>query len=234
MDSIIFNHQVSLEQWRPKHVIDVVLSRPVYKSGQIVEAKIAISQTNQDPYLGQVQVLLYTPHGDLVYSKAHRIRGSRNDEAYTKKFNGFVPDDHERGVSFGDKFTYQLAEHTVFGEWKIVLRTDSGNTSRTFSVVEHKPSSVDVTVLLPPTVSLSAATLSGTVTANFTVDGSPVCGNLTMAAVLMDSKRKVLYRQVWCCVTNSELTLNLYDEKIGYTIQYLLRRIFLYESWQQA
>ena len=234
MDSVLFNHQVSLEQWRPEHVIDVVLSRPVYKSGQIVEAKIAVSQTNQEQYLGQVQVLLFTPHGDLVYSKGHRIRGSRNDKPSSNKFNGFVPDDHERGGSFGDRLTYQLAEHTVYGEWKLVLQTNSGNTSRKFSVVDYKPSSVDVTVLLPPTVSLSAATLSGTVTANFTVDGSPVCGNLTMAAVLMDSKRKVLYRQVWCCVTNSELTLNLHDEKIGYTIQYLLRRIFLYESWQQA
>ena len=197
MDSILFNHQVSLEQWRPEHVIDVILSRPVYKSGQIVEAKIAISQTNQEPYLGQVQVLLYTPHGDLVYSKGHRIRGSRNDETSKKKFNGFVPDDHDRGGSFGDRFTYQLAEHTVYGEWKIVLRTESGNTSRTFSVVDYKHSSVDVTVLLPPTVSLSAATLAGTVTANYTVDGSPVCGNLTMTAVVMDSKQKVLYRQVW-------------------------------------
>ena len=197
MDSILFNHQVSLEQWRPEHVIDVILSRPVYKSGQIVEAKIAISQTNQEPYLGQVQVLLYTPHGDLVYSKGHRIRGSRNDETSTKKLNGFVPDDHDRGGSFGDSFTYQLAEHTVYGEWKIVLRTESGNTSRTFSVVDYKHSSVDVTVLLPPTVSLSAATLAGTVTANYTVDGSPVCGNLTMTAVVMDSKQNVLYRQVW-------------------------------------
>ena len=203
MDSILFNHQVSLEQWRPEHVIDVILSRPVYKSGQIVEAKIAISQTNRDPYLGQVQVHLYTPHGDLVYSKGHRIRGSRNDE--TSKFNGFVPDDHDRGGSFGDRFTYQLADHTVYGKWKIVLRTDSGNTSRTFSVVDYKPSSVDVSVLLPPTVSLSAATLAGTVTANYTVDGSPVCGNLTMTAVVMDSKQKVLYRQVWYCIKNSEL-----------------------------
>lgn len=197
MDSILFNHQVSLEQWRPEHVIDVILSRPVYKSGQIVEAKIAIRQTNQEPYFGQVQVLLYTPHDDLVYSKGHRIRGSRNDETSTKKFNGFVPDDYDRGGSFGDRFTYQLAEHTVYGEWKIVLRTESGNTSRTFSVVDYKHSSVDVTVLLPPTVSLSAETLAGTVTANYTVDGSPVCGNLTMTAVVIDSKQKVLYRQVW-------------------------------------
>ena len=162
-----------------------------------MEAKIAVSQTNQDPYLGQVQVLLFTPHGDLVYSKGHRIKGSRNDELSSNQFNGFVPDDHARGGSFGDRFIYQLAEHTVYGEWKIVLRTESGNTSRTFSVVDYKHSSVDVTVLLPPTVSLSAATLSGTVTANFTVDGAPVCGNLTMTAVVMDSKRKVLYRQVF-------------------------------------
>ena len=215
MDSVLFNHQVSLEQWRPEHVIDAVLSRPVYKSGQIVEARIAISQTNQDPYLGQVQVFLFTPHGDLVYSKGHRIRGSRNNEPYSNQFNGFVPDDHEKGGSFGDRFIYQLAEHTVYGEWKLALRTDSGNTTRTFSVVDYKPSSVDVTVLLPPTVSLSASTLSGTVTANFTVDGSPVCGNLTIAAVLMDSKRKVLYRQVWICITNPELTVNLYDKKIS-------------------
>ena len=193
MDSVLFNHQVSLEQWRPDHIIDVRLSRPVYKSGQTVEAKISISQTNQDPYLGQVWVLLFTPYGDLVYSKGHRITGLQPSAA---KFNGFVPDDHERGGSFGNRFTYQLAEHTVYGEWKIVLRTDRGNTSRTFSVVDYKPSSVDVSVLLPPTVSLSATTLVGTVTANFTVDGSPVCGNLTMAAVLMDSNRKVLYRQV--------------------------------------
>ena len=107
-----------------------------------------------------------------------------------------MPADYERGGSFGDKFKYQLAKHTVHGDWKMILRTETGNTSRTFSVVDYKPGIVDVTVLLPPTVSLSASTLAGAVTANFTGNGAPVCGNLTMAAVLMDSRRKVLYRQV--------------------------------------
>ena len=196
VDSVLFHHQVFLQQWKPEQVIDVVMSRPVYKSGQMVEAKISVRQTNQEQYLGQVHVLLFTPNGDLVYSKGHQIRGSVKQVPSAKRNIGFIPADYERGGSFGDKFKYQLAEHTVHGDWKMILRTETGNTSRTFSVVDYKPGIVDVTVLLPPTVSLSASTLAGGVTANFTSNGAPVCGNLTMAAVLMDSRRKVLYRQV--------------------------------------
>ena len=93
-------------------------------------------------------------------------------------------------------FQYNLDKNTVNGLWTLQLNTELQKKNLTFTVVEFNESRVDVALSVSPTVSLNDSVLSGFVTANYSHNGLPVCGNLTMTAIIMDSKRNVLYNQV--------------------------------------
>ena len=192
MDSVLFKHNVPLNIWTPDHVIDVQLSRKFYTSRQTVTAKIAVHKTDLQEYHGPIQVSLYSPHGYVVYSRRLQIRGSSVMNK-AKQLNMKVL---ENVSSFGAEFTYTLDAHTMYGEWLMMVSTEIQQTNKTFSVVDYKPSNVDVLVALPPAVSLSDSTLAGYVTANYTLNGFPVCGNLTLTALVMNMEREVLYKQV--------------------------------------
>ena len=192
MDSVLFKHNVPLNIWTPDHVIDVQLSRKFYTSRQTVSAKISVHKTDLQEYHGPIQVSLYSPHGYIVYSRRLQIRGS-SVMNQAKQLNMKVL---ENVSSFGAEFTYTLDAHTTYGEWLMMVSTEIQQTNKTFSVVDYKPSNVDVLVALPPAVSMSDSTLAGYVTANYTLNGFPVCGNLTLTVLVMNIEREVLYKQV--------------------------------------
>ena len=202
------------------------MSRKFYTSGQTISAEISVYKTDLQAYHGPVQVSLYSPHGYLIYSKRLQIRGSTvMNKAKLLNLNGF------EGISgHGALFNYSLDKHTMHGEWTMMISTENQQTNRTFSVVDYKPSNVDVLVELPPAVSMSDSTLAGYVTANYTLNGFPVCGNLSLTAVVMNMEREVLYKQVTFFLSVQNLI-----KPLCFTIQdfYSNKRSFLFTiSWQ--
>ena len=192
VDPVVFEQQAHLDIWKPEHIIDVDLPYKLFRSGQTVTATVSVHQTDQKTYQGPAYVSLLNPHGHLVYNKMLQIRGPT-----TKHFTSVVHQKmYERLLSSGNIFSYKLADHTVTGPWTMIVSTELQKSNLTFFVTAPAPHRVDVLVALPPTVSLSDPTLTGSITANFTHNSLPVCGNLTISATVMNGRNEILFSQV--------------------------------------
>ena len=192
VDPIVIEQQVPLDIWKPEHIIDVEMSSKLLKPGQTVSATVSVHQTDQNTYQGPAYVSLLNPNGHLVYNKMLQIRGPT-----AKNFTLAVHQKmYENLLSTGNIFQYKLADHTVTGAWTMVVSTELQKSNLTFFVTDPAPHRVDVLVSLPPTVSLSDPTLTGSITANFTHNSLPICGNLTISAIVMNGRNEILFSQV--------------------------------------
>ena len=138
-------------------------------------AHISAYQTDLTPYPGQVQVTLLSPTGVMV-----------------RTWVGMQP----------MVCQYTLARNIPTGLWTITARTADKVgliirhptigcylyqvQNKTFSVQYLHTQTVDISVDLPVRISHRDSTLSGTVSATYSVSGVPVRGNLTLTAHILD------------------------------------------------
>ena len=74
VDSVLFQHRVPLQQWRPAQLVTASLARPLLRAGQTLRADIRVLQADLAPYRGQVRAELFSPRGHLVYSRVLQVR----------------------------------------------------------------------------------------------------------------------------------------------------------------
>ena len=105
---------------------------------------------------------------------------------------------------------YTLARNIPTGVWTIIARTANkvglmimiryptiGSClyqvqNNTFSVEYLHTQTVDISVDLPARISHRDTTLSGTVSATYSVSGVPVRGNLTLTAHILDKGNQIV------------------------------------------
>ena len=193
VDGVLFQHNVPLTIWRPEHIINIDCNNKIFRPGQTVQARVTVDQTDQNTYQGPAHVSLINPNGHLVYHKMLQIRAAVS----TPRFQSEV---HQRMfarlVSSGNVFRYKLDDHTVTGQWTMLVNTELQQSNLSFHVVDPGARGVDVLVELPPAISPTDSTLTGSITANFTHSSLPVCGNLTISASVLSGRNEILFSQV--------------------------------------
>ena len=74
VDSVLFQHRVPLQQWRPAQLVSASLARPLLRAGDTLRADIRVLQADLAPYRGQVRAELFSPRGHLVHSRVLQVR----------------------------------------------------------------------------------------------------------------------------------------------------------------
>ena len=77
-----------------------------------------------------------------------------------------------------------------------MVSTELASHRRSVRVLSHSPARLEVRLITPALVSSSQSSITGVVTANYTNTGLPVCGNITITAIVSDINGTVLLTKV--------------------------------------
>ena len=189
LEAKIFHEIISLQPWRPGHVITTHLP-PFTRPGDQLWTEVSVQHSDLTDYQGPVTLSLLSPAGDLVTTETLQLRGSFLS---SQSWDNTRPSNSSSAM-----FRYQLDRRAPTGQWLVLVTTELATHRRAVSVLSlsHSPARLEVSVLTPTSVSASASSITGVVTANYTHTGLPVCGNLTITAITADINGTVLLTKV--------------------------------------
>ena len=140
------------------------------------------------PYQGPVTLSLLSPAGDLFSSESLQMRETAlSCQSW---------DTRRPSNSSTTRFSYQLDRRAPTGLWSVLLSTELASHRNSVRVLTYSPARLEVRVITPASVSASQSSITGLVTANYTNTGLPVCGNLTITAIVSNINGTVLLTKV--------------------------------------